>query len=149
MAKKSQQVPAKFPGYRYQSPDVPLSAIRRYAKRIASRFDPHKIILFGSYASGRPHRWSDVDLLVVMHAYDETNQAIRIINALEAPFSLDLIVRTPETIERDWRDGDWFVREVLATGKVLHEKTDGALGAKGRRRSGGGKKPGPGPTLAE
>jgi hypothetical protein len=27
MAKKSEQVPAKVPGYRYQSPDVPLSAI--------------------------------------------------------------------------------------------------------------------------
>ena len=56
---------------------------------------PDKIILFGSYAYGQPHESSDVDLLVVMPAYDETNQAIRIINALEAPFSLDLIVRTP------------------------------------------------------
>jgi predicted nucleotidyltransferase len=128
---------------------VPLSAIRRYAKRIASRFDPDKIILFGSYASGWPHRWSDVDLLVVMRAYDETNQAIRIINAFEAPFSLDLIVRTAESIERDSRDGDWFVREVLAKGKVLYEKTDAALGSQGRRRLGGRKKPGPGLTLAE
>ncbi len=130
MAKKSDQAPVKIPGYRYHSPDVPLSAIRRYAKRIASRFDPHKIILFGSYAYGRPQRWSDVDLLVVIGAYDETNQAIRIINALEAPFSLDLVVRTRESIERDWRDGDWFVREVLAKGKVLVSRVRGRPDAK-------------------
>lgn len=29
---------------------VPMSAIRRYAWRIAERFHPDKIILFGSYA---------------------------------------------------------------------------------------------------
>ncbi len=132
MAKKTSKPPQGVPGYRYQSPNVPLSAIRRYAKRIASKFHPERIILFGSFAYGQPHEWSDVDLLVVMAAYDETNQAIRIINTLEAPFSLDLIVRTPKTIERDWQDGDWFLREVLAKGRIIYEKTDRPVGS-GRR----------------
>ncbi len=136
MAKKAETPPQTVPGYRYHSPNVPLSAIRRYAKRIASKFDPDKIILFGSYAYGQPHEWSDVDLLVVMPAYDETNQAIRIINTLEAPFSLDLIVGNPETIERDWQDGDWFLREVLAKGKIIHEKADRPVGSQGRGRLG-------------
>ena len=148
MAKRTEK-PPKIAGYRYHSPNIPLSAIRSYAKRIASKFDPDKIILFGSYAYGRPHEWSDVDLLVVMPAYDETNQAIRIVNTLEAPFSLDLIVRTPETIERDWQDGDWFLREVLAKGKIIHEKTDRPLGSQDRGRLGRRKKPGAGQTRAE
>jgi uncharacterized protein len=149
MAKKAEIPPERVLGYRYHAPNVPLPAIRRYAKRIASKFDPDKIILFGSYAYGRPHEWSDVDLLVVMAAYDEANQAIRIINTLEAPFSLDLIVRTPERIERDWQDGDWFLREVLAKGKIIYEKTDRPLGSQGRRRPGRRKKPGAGQTLTE
>jgi predicted nucleotidyltransferase len=149
MAKKAIKPHENLLGYRYHSPNVPLSAIRRYAKKIASKFDPDRIILFGSYAYGQPHEWSDVDLLVVMRAHDETNQAIRIINSLEAPFSLDLIVRTPEKIERDWRDGDWFLREVLAKGKVIHEKTDRPLGPQGRGRPGRRKKPGAGQTLTE
>jgi uncharacterized protein len=120
MPKKLKKPPASVPGYRYRSPNIPMSAIRRFARSIAARFDPDTIILFGSYAYGQPHEWSDVDLLVVMPAYDETNQAIRIVNTLEAPFSLDLIVRTPETIERDWGDGDWFLREVLGKGKIIH-----------------------------
>ena len=47
MAKKAENRSPKVQGYRYQSPNVPLSAIRRYAKQIASAFDPEKIILFG------------------------------------------------------------------------------------------------------
>ena len=66
---------------------------------------------------------------------NQIDQSIRIINALEAPFSLDLIVRTPKRLQRDWEDGDWFLREVLAKGKILYEKTDGEVGAEGRRRS--------------
>ena len=75
MAKRAYKPPEEVLGYRYHSPNIPLSAIRHYARQIAARFDPDKIILFGSYACGQPHASSDVDLLVVMKAYDETNQA--------------------------------------------------------------------------
>jgi predicted nucleotidyltransferase len=54
--------------YRYAAPAVPLSAIRRFVRRIAVRFRPDKIILFGSYAYGTPHEESDIDLMVVMPA---------------------------------------------------------------------------------
>jgi predicted nucleotidyltransferase len=135
MAKKAKQPADEFVGYRYWSPNIPMAAIRRYARQIAEKFQPDKIILFGSYAYGQPHEWSDVDILVVMPARNQIDQSIRIINTLEAPFSLDLIVRTPKRLQRDWEDGDWFLREILAKGKVLYEKTDGEVGAKGRGRS--------------
>ena len=35
-------------------------------ERIADRFDPERILLFGSRARGDARDWSDVDLLVVM-----------------------------------------------------------------------------------
>jgi hypothetical protein len=75
-----------------------------------------------------------VDILVVMPTRNQIDQALRIILTLEAPFSLDLIVRTPKRLKRDWEDGDWFLREVLAKGKVLHEKTDGSVGPQSRGR---------------
>jgi predicted nucleotidyltransferase len=142
MAKKTKTPAEEYLGYRYHSPDIPMSAIRRYARQIAEKFRPDKIILFGSYAYGQPHEWSDVDLLVIMPARNQIDQSIRIMNALEAPFSLDLIVRTPTRLQRDWEDGDWFLREVLAKGKILYEKADGQVGAEGRRRYPGRKAPG-------
>jgi predicted nucleotidyltransferase len=134
MPKRAKKPLATVAGYRYKSPNVPMSAIRRYVRQIAEKFDPDKIILFGSYAYGQPHESSDVDILVVMPAHNETAKAIRIINVLEAPFSLDLIVRTPKRLQRDWEDGDWFLGEVLAKVKVLYKKSDRSMGPQSRGR---------------
>lgn len=107
--------------YRYPSPDIPLSAIRRFARQIAERFQPKKIILFGSYAQGRPHRESDVDLLVIMPARNEISASVRITLAFDPPFALDLIVRTPQHVKRGLQEGDGFLRDVIQKGKVLYE----------------------------
>jgi predicted nucleotidyltransferase len=120
---------------RYRSPDIPLAVIRRYARQIAEKFRPEKVILFGSYAHGTPHRDSDVDLLVVMPCANHVSQAVRIRLALPAPFPMDLLVRTPEKLQRRLELGDWFLREVVAKGKVLYEVHNGGVGAKSRKRS--------------
>lgn len=133
MAKKSASRTPYVQPYRYPSPDIPLSAIRRFARRIAERFQPDKIILFGSYAYGTPHNESDVDLLVIMPARNAIDQALKIDLAFEPPFCLDLIVRTPRQIERGFRDDNWFVREIVEKGTVLYEAPDGRLGPQGRR----------------
>jgi uncharacterized protein len=121
MAKKPSTPAVYIQPYRYPSPNIPMTAIRRFARQIAERFRPEKIILFGSYAYGKPHNESDVDLLVIMPARNVIDQSIRIDLALERPFSLDLIVRTPRQIERGVRDDDWFLREITEKGKVLYE----------------------------
>jgi predicted nucleotidyltransferase len=135
--KRTEPVPYVQP-YRYASPNIPMAAIRRFARQIAERFHPQKIILFGSYAYGTPHAESDVDLLVIMPAYNVTNQAIRIGMAFERPFSFDLIVRTPKQIEMGFRDNNWFLREIVEKGKILYEAPDSEMGPQGRRRLGRG-----------
>jgi predicted nucleotidyltransferase len=117
-----------------------MAAIRRYARQIAERFEPEKIILFGSYAYGTPHEASDVDLLVVMPAANHVSQAVRIRLALPAPFPMDLLVRTPEKLRRGLEEADWFLREIAGKGKVLYEAKDGPMGTKGRVRPRSGKK---------
>ena len=37
-----------------------MSAIRRFVREVAQRFEPEKIIRFGSHAYGTPHADSDV-----------------------------------------------------------------------------------------
>ena len=143
MAKKLLKTKPTLPVRRYQSPHIPMSAIRRYARQVAERFQPDKIILFGSYAHGTPHEDSDVDLLVVMPAFSESNQSVRIRLALESPFPMDLIVCTPARLKREVSEDNWFLREITENGKTLYEKTDGKVGAKGRGRSGRSAKAGP------
>src|SRR5579884_3294648 len=142
MAKKPTPPAPYVQPYRYASPNIPLAAIRRFARQIAERFRPDKIILFGSYAYGTPHAESDVDLLVIMPAWNEISKAVRIDLAFERPFSLDLIVMTPKHVERGLREEDWFVREIVGKGKVLYEAPNRDVGAQGRGRPRRGADPG-------
>lgn len=115
---------------------VSPAAIQAFARQVAERFRPDRIILFGSYAYGRPHQYSDVDILVIVPARNEIDKSVQILNAVDPPFDADLIVRTPYNLDWRLREGDWFLREVVTRGKVLYEKTDGGLGAKSRSRLG-------------
>lgn len=113
---------------RLPSGRFPRAAIRRYVAQIVERFHPDKVILFGSHAYGRPHADSDVDLLVVMPARDEVNQALRIRLTLHAPFAMDLIVRTPENLAKRLGWNDWFLREIVEKGLVLHDAAGTRMG---------------------
>jgi uncharacterized protein len=113
---------------------IPRAMILDYARQIAEKFHPEKIILFGSYAYGKPHKDSDVDILVVMPAYDEINQAVRILEKTNSSFPLDLIVRTPHNLRWRLEEGDWFLREVIGRGTVLYEKTHGGVDSQSRKR---------------
>jgi predicted nucleotidyltransferase len=119
-----------------------MSVIRRFARQVAERFQPDTIILFGSHASGKPHPDSDVDILVVMPARNQIDQAVRISLDIDPPFPLDIIVRTPKNMEWRLAEGDSFLRVVMATGKVLYEKTDTRMGPQSRGRPSRRKKAG-------
>ena len=121
---------------------VPGAVIRDYARQIAEQFRPDRIILFGSYAYGKPHVDSDVDLLVVMPARDEINQAVRILEGTNSSFPLDLIVRTPHNLRWRLQEGDWFLREIVGRGTVLYEKAHRGVDSQGRKRLSSRQKPG-------
>src|SRR5215813_12321489 len=132
MSRQCRKPPPGPTGPLYWGADVPMRAIRRFARRVGERFRPDRIVLFGSHAYGKPHADSDVDILVVMPARNELDQAVRIRLAVDYNFPLDLLVRTPRSLARRLADGDSFLREVVSRGKVLYEKADEGVGPEGR-----------------
>ena len=113
----------------YLGPNIPRRVIRAFAREVAEKFRPQKIILFGSHAYGEPHEGSDVDILVIMPARNELDQALKIRLAISPQFPMDLIVRTPENLRWRLAEGDSFHTEIVSKGKVLYEKTDQGMGA--------------------
>lgn len=105
---------------------VERANIRRFCDAIAEQFRPRKIILFGSYAYGKPTEDSDVDLLVVMNRtrYRGERMSLRIRHALQRDFPLDLLVRTPAELAKRMRWGDSFVLDIIEKGKVMYEAPD-------------------------
>jgi predicted nucleotidyltransferase len=112
-----------------------MSVIRRVARQIGEQFRPEQVILFGSYAYGKPHRDSDVDLLVVMPARNQIDQAVKIRRAIDPPFSTDILVRTPHNLSWRLKAGDSLLHEIVSRGKVLYGSGDRRVGAKGRSGS--------------
>ena len=104
---------------------IPMQVITTLVQRIAAEFHPRQIILFGSYAYGKPRPESDVDLLVVMETQlKESEQALQIRRAVNVLFGLDLIVYTPENLAQRIAWGDSFLREITQQGVILYESTD-------------------------
>ena len=69
-----------------------------------------------------------MDILGIMPARNQHDQAIRIRWELPAPFPTDLLVRTPQNMHWRLAEGDSFLREIMSKGKVLYEKVDGRVG---------------------
>lgn len=104
---------------------ITMRDIADVVAQLVEHFHPHKVILFGSYAYGTPTPDSDVDLLVVMETpLRNVEQAVEIRKAVDFPFPVDLLVRTPQHMAERVALGDVFLREVLTKGVVLYAAND-------------------------
>jgi len=96
---------------------------------IANKFNPEKIILFGSYAYGNPTSESDVDLLVIADVKkSKWELSAEIALTVDHAFPLDIIVKTAPEIEARLALGDFFIEDIINKGKVLYERTRTRMG---------------------
>jgi predicted nucleotidyltransferase len=123
----------KLPKF-YFGAEVPTRVIRKFARDVAQRFKPDKIVLFGSYGYGTPTENSDVDILVVMPCRNQHDQSVKIRWEIPAPFALDLLVRTPANLQWRLDEKESFHTEILQRGKVLYEKSESGVGSQSRKR---------------
>ena len=92
---------------------------------IFSSINPRKIMLFGSHACGKPHKGSDIDILVVVDQLDGSRRGMRIkICRLlrEYLIAKDIIVATVEDLE-EWKNiPQAFLTQIIEEGRVLYER---------------------------
>ena len=100
--------------------------IARIAERIGREYKPQQIILFGSYARGRPTEDSDIDLFIVKDTdarmVDRFVEVKQLIYDPQLRIPVSPLVYTPEELEERLDMGDDFVKEVMSEGKVLYEE---------------------------
>jgi predicted nucleotidyltransferase len=97
--------------------------ISEIVRTIKEKFNPRRVILFGSYAYGVPAakgRGNDIDLFVIMNtSLPVKKQAFLIRRELTSAIPLDVIVRTPEQVEERLRLGDFFIKKIMEQGIEL------------------------------
>jgi len=104
--------------------DNPQEIIQEAVRRIVEKFQPERIVLFGSHAAGAAGPDSDADLLVIMQVTgSKRKQAVEIDLALEGILlPTDVIVATPDEVER-YRDCvGTIICEAAHKGRVLYER---------------------------
>jgi predicted nucleotidyltransferase len=96
-------------------------ALREIVGRVAEVARPEKIILFGSAARGDMRPGSDVDLLVVKAGAHRRQLASDIYMQLfDIDQSVDIIVVTPEDIERYGHSPALVIESALREGRVVY-----------------------------
>jgi predicted nucleotidyltransferase len=99
--------------------------IEKMVRLIVEKFDPIKIILFGSYARGTAGPDSDVDLMVIMPvtgSIQEKRLEIRVaLNGMG--IAKDIAVYTPEQVAKYKDIVGTIIYPASREGKVLYERT--------------------------
>lgn len=87
------------------------------------KLKPLKIILFGSFARGDLRGGSDIDLLIVAEDLPERflDRLTLVCESLELPGDVDVLLYTPEEIER-MKEGSPFIKRALREGILLYER---------------------------
>lgn len=85
------------------------------------------MILFGSYAYGRPTSDSDLDLLIVKETKKSFHQRLFEVRQLASPVlqghPFDPIVLTSRELQRRMAVGDQFLRDIITKGKSVYGGT--------------------------
>jgi predicted nucleotidyltransferase len=92
--------------------------------------NPNKIILFGSYAYGTPHKDSDIDLYVVTNddfipqnwkeKMEVKLKFSRALRDIKQQYDIDLIAHTKKMYEKFVDFDSIFSREILTKGQTIY-----------------------------
>jgi predicted nucleotidyltransferase len=93
--------------------------------RIATKFNPDKIILFGSYAAGNPNNNdSDIDLLIIKDSdLPKHKRSFEIQKSLiGSMIPMDILVYTNKEFEKEKNEKYSFINSAIKTSKIVYER---------------------------
>ena len=97
-------------------------AIDSITAQLIEKYQPEKIILFGSAARGDATPGSDVDLLIIKRdiPHYSADRIMELSRLIERDVPVDFLVYRPEEFEKRLKMGDPFIELVMKEGRVLY-----------------------------
>lgn len=97
--------------------------LARWERILITEYTPEKIILFGSFTSGKTKPWSDVDMVIIKNTdksfLDRTKE---VLSLLKPRVGLDVIIYTPHEFERLSSTNLFIKEEISGKGVVIYER---------------------------
>jgi predicted nucleotidyltransferase len=98
--------------------------IEQVATKLGIAANAERVILFGSYARGNAREHSDVDYMIIAEStlprFKRSRELYKMLRP--HPFGMDIVVYTPEEIEKGKRTPVSFISSVLQEGKTLYDR---------------------------
>jgi uncharacterized protein len=92
--------------------------------RIAAKFNPDKIIQFGSYAAGTPDENSDLDLLIIKDSdlprHKRSFEIRKFLIGSKIP--MDALIYTHKEFNEEMKEKFSFISGAIKNSKVLYER---------------------------
>lgn len=92
--------------------------------KIATLFNPDKIILIGSYANGTPNKDSDLDLLIVQDSdipMQKRGLEIRL-SLIGSMIPIDILIYTNTEFEKEQNINSSFLHSAIKNSKIVYER---------------------------
>jgi uncharacterized protein len=96
--------------------------IESITKQLIEKYEPEKIILFGSAARGNTGPDSDADFLIIKKRtpYYGSDRIRELSRTIERNIPVDFLIYRPEEFEKRLEMGDPFLKAILKEGRVLY-----------------------------
>jgi len=100
--------------------------LQRIVKILKDKYEPDKIVLYGSMNEGRLTKDSDIDILIIkktsLPLAKRIQEVYMLLLDLNYKIPLEPLVFTPLEIKERISWGDPFIKEVTSRGKIIYEK---------------------------
>jgi predicted nucleotidyltransferase len=98
-----------------------IGKLKEFKENVEKDMRIEKMILFGSYAKGKIHRWSDIDLIIVSPKFKKLNffkRGAKMYDYWTLDYPVDFICFTPEEFNKRKKQIT-IVREALKNGIAI------------------------------
>lgn len=99
------------------------SELTHIVKTLREKYEPEKIIAFGSFIRGTTHIWSDLDLAIIKETDKQfVDRLIEVARLLGAGIAVDVLVYTPDEFSQMQKTNYFVKDEIVGKGKVIYDK---------------------------
>ena len=98
-----------------------IRVVRTYSKRLVEqdKLPIKKVMIFGSYAKGKPRKWSDIDVCIISPKFKDALEALQFLwtrrNKQEVIIGLEPVGFSG----KDFKEGSSLIQEIKRTGITI------------------------------